>query len=141
MRASRFVLSCVVLFLVALVWNGVLHLVLLRDAEEGIRSIYRPELGDRLWLSLAVTAAIVVLFVWGYGRFARGGSLREGAAYGFFFAFLAGVLVDFTQWVLFPIPGRLALLWFAGGIGEFVLYGVIVSRLDGRSTLSLEKAA
>jgi hypothetical protein len=129
MSARRFALACVVLFLVALAWNALLHLVLLRDVEAAVRRLYRPDLGDRMGLSLLLTACIVMLFVWGYGRFARDGSVREGVRYGVFFGLLAGVLVDLNQYVLFPIPGWLALLWFLGGLAEFAVYGVIVSRI------------
>lgn len=129
MSPKRFALACSVLFVVALVWNGLLHLVLLRGVEAAVRHLYRPDLGDRMGLSLLLTACLVLLFVWGYGRFARNGTIREGVVYGAFFGLLAGVLVDFNQYLVFPIPGRLALLWFAGGLAEFIVYGVIVSRI------------
>ncbi len=129
MGVRRFLLACAALFAVALAWNGLLHLVVLRAAEAAVRPLYRPDLADRMWLSLVAAAALVVLFVWGYRRFARAGSVREAAGYGLFFALVAGVLVDLNQYVLFPIPGRLACLWFLGGVVEFTLYGLIVRRL------------
>ncbi len=129
MRVKRFVLTCLVLFVVAIAWNGLVHLVLLRSADAVVRHLYRPDLADRMWLSLLVTAGMVILFVWGYSRFARVGSVREAVGYGIFFALLTGVLVDFNQYVLFPIPGWLALLWFVGGLVEFIVYGIIVSRV------------
>jgi hypothetical protein len=129
MSVKRFALACLVLFVVAIAWNGLVHLVLLRSADAVVRHLYRPDLADRMWLSLLVTAGMVILFVWGYSRFARVGSVREAVGYGTFFAVLTGVLVDFNQYVLFPIPGWLALLWFLGGLAEFIVYGIIVSRL------------
>jgi hypothetical protein len=129
MRVKRFVLACLVLFVVAIAWNGFVHLVLLRSADAVVRHLYRPDLAERMWLSLLVTAGMVILFVWGYSRFARVGSAREAVGYGTFFALLAGILVDLNQYVLFPIPGWLALLWFVGGLAEFIVYGIIVSRL------------
>ena len=129
MRVRRFVLACLVLFVVAIAWNGLVHLVLLRSADAVVRHLYRPDLADRMWLSLLVTAGMVIMFVWGYSRFARVGSVREAVGYGVFFALLAGVLVDLNQYVLFPIPGWLALLWFLGGLAEFIVYSIIASRL------------
>jgi len=125
----RFLLATLVLFALAIVWNALVHLVVLRSVDASVRHLYRPDLGDRLWLSLVLTAAVVALFAWGYSRFARDGSVREGVRYGVFFALLAGVLVDLNQYVLFPIPGAVALAWFAGGLAEFTLYGVVVTRL------------
>jgi len=129
MRVKRFVLACAVLFVLAIAWNGLVHLVLLRGPNALVRHLYRPDLADRMWLSLLVTAGMVVVFVWGYGRFARVGSVREAIGYGAFFAIVAGVLVDLNQYVLYPIPGWLAFVWFLGGLAEFIVYGLIVSRL------------
>jgi len=81
------------------------------------------------FVGLALTAAVVALFAWGYTRYARDGSVKEGIRYGVFFALVAGVLVDLNQYVLFPIPGPVALAWFLGGLAEFTLYGVVITRL------------
>ncbi len=129
MRPRRFVVVCVALFALALVWNALVHLVVLRATDASVRHLYRPDLADKLGLSLALTACVVTLFAWGWTRFAREGSLKEGVGYGGFFALVAGVLVDLNQYVLFPIPGGVALRWFAAGLVEFAGYGALVSRL------------
>ena len=129
MRVRRFVLASAVLFFFALAWNAVLHLVILRSANASVAHLRRPDLADTMWLSLVVTAGLVVLFTWGWTRFARDGSLGEGVRYGVFFALVAGLLVDLNQYVLFPIPAAVALQWFLGGLGEFVCYGMITAKL------------
>jgi hypothetical protein len=115
--------------LVAMGWNAFVHLVVLRAANASVQHLHRPDLPQKAWLGLMLTAGIVTAFVWGYGRYARNGSLREGLGYGLFFALLAGLFVDLDQFVLFPIPAAVAVQWFLGGLVEFSLYGVIVTRL------------
>ena len=129
MRAKRFLLACVVLFLVAMAWNALLHMVLLKEANAAVQHLRRPDFSQKAWLGLVLTAGLVVVFVWGYGRFARDRSLREGLTYGLFFALVAGLLVDLNQYLIYPLPGRLAFEWFVGALVEFSLYGVLVSRL------------
>jgi hypothetical protein len=129
MRTKRFLLTCGVLFVVAIAWNTFVHLVVLRAANASVQHLRRPDLAETAWLSLVLTVGIVVAFVWGYGRYARNGSVREGLGYGVFFALLAGLLVDLNQYVLFPIPAAVAAQWFFGGLIEFCLYGIIVARL------------
>ncbi len=129
MRIRRFLLTCVALFAVALAWNALVHLVLLRQVDATVQHLFRPDFGRKAWLSLAGTATIVCLFVWGYSRFARNASVREGALWGLFFALVAGVLVDLNQHVLYPIPAWVACIWCAGGLIEFTLYGVLTSKL------------
>jgi hypothetical protein len=129
MRTRRFLLTCGVLLLVAIAWNAFIHLVVLRAANASVQHLRRPDLAEKAWLSLLLTAGIVMAFVWGYGRVARDGSLREGLGYGLFFALLTGLLVDLNQYVLFPIPAVVAAQWFLGGLVEFSLYGIIATRL------------
>ena len=103
MRARRFLLTSVVLICVAIAWNALVHLVVFREANASVQHLRRPDIAEKAWLSLVLTAGIVMAFVWAYGRCARTGSLREGLGYGVFFAALAGLLVDLNQYVLFPL--------------------------------------
>lgn len=129
MRIKRFLVTCGVLLVVALAWNALVHLVLLREVNASVQHLRRPDLADKAWLSLPLTLGVIVLFVWGHGRFVRDRSLREGLRYGLFVALLAGLLVDLNQYILFPIPASAAAMWFLGGLVEFSLYGMIASRL------------
>ena len=128
MRLSRAAAASAVLFVLAMVWNGLLHLVILQHANEPLQRLRRTDLSSPLALSLALTAAVCLLFVWGYSHFARTGTLREGLAYGFFIGLFAAVLVDLNQYLLYPLPFTLVLRWFVGGVLEFALYGVVISR-------------
>ena len=127
MKYTRFILACVVIFFFALVWNGLVHLVILSDANSILTLIGRPEAERSMPLSLISTLAVSVLFVWSYSRLSNRGSMATGITHGLFFSLLAGVLVDLNQFVIYPIPASLALSWFAFGVIEFTMYGILVS--------------
>ena len=129
MNYKRFFIATIAIFVFALIWNGIVHLVLLRDVDSILNSIGRQESQRNMFLSLLVTAILVILFVWSYARFARRGDLRDGLTHGLFFGLLAGTLVDLNQYVLYPIPASLAITWFVFGLIEFCIYGVLVSIL------------
>ncbi len=129
MNVKRFFLAALVIVIFALLWNGIVHLVILRGADAVLNAIGRPESGRSLWLSLLSTVLIAVLFVWSYVRCARRGTMQEGFIHGLFFGILAGVLVDLNQYILYPVPGPLAISWFGFGLIEFCIYGIVVSRL------------
>lgn len=129
MNYRRFALATVVVFLFAVLWNGVVHLLLLREAESVLARIGRPESQRYLSLSILATLFLSMLFVWSYSRFAKHGTIAEGLTLGIFFGILAGVLVDLNQYILYPIPAPLAMTWFVFGLIEFCAYGFIVSRL------------
>jgi hypothetical protein len=128
MHLGRKLLASGVLFAVALVWNGLVHGLLLRETAKALDGLRRPE-GPNLGLALLLTAGVALVFVWSYARCARRGGWREGLAHGLFFAVLAGLLVNLNQYILFPIPGKAALTWWLFGVGEFCLYGLIASWL------------
>jgi hypothetical protein len=129
MNYKRFFIAVFVIFLFALIWNGIVHLVILREADSILNSIGREESQRSLFLSVFVTIILSVLFVWSYSRWARQGSLRDGITHGLFFGILAGVLVDLNQYVLYPIPASLAIRWFVFGLLEFCIYGILASKL------------
>lgn len=124
---KRFLLTAAAIFIFALVWNSLVHGLILADARAQMAQVWRaaPDLG----LGLAATAAIAVLFVTSHAAWARQGGVREGLAHGVFFALVAGVLVDLNQYLLYPVPGRLALAWFAFALVEFSVYGLLASWL------------
>jgi hypothetical protein len=129
MNVKRFLLASFVIFAVGMAWGGLLHLVVLREANAAIAKLLRPDMAEKMWMSIVGSVAFAMLFVFGYGRVARSGTVAEGIVYGLFFAVVAGLLVDVNQYVLYPIPGSLALTWFIGGAVEFSMYGALVAWL------------
>lgn len=127
MNPRRILISSLVLFVFALVWNGVLHGIILKDINALVASLRRENFGDMLVYSLLLTYGITLLFSIGYSRIRKSGKWKEGMLYGLAFGLLAGLLVDLNQYILYPIPARVALSWFAGGIAEFTIYGAIAT--------------
>jgi uncharacterized membrane protein YhfC len=129
MNYKRFFIASIAIFIFAFIWNGIVHLIILREADSILNSIGRQESQRNLFLSLLVTAILSMLFVWSYSRTAKQGNVRDGITHGLFFGILAGVLVDLNQYVLYPIPASLAITWFAFGLVEFCIYGLLVSKI------------
>ncbi|MFD2111403.1 hypothetical protein [Thiorhodococcus fuscus] len=119
-------LSVVLIFVVAMIWNGLFHMVIIADQNEMIASIRRPDMSEKMLLSLFITIGMAILFVVSYNKWRRSGTLVESLIHGMFFSVLAGVLVNANQYFVYPIPGMLAVLWFLGGLFEFSLYSITV---------------
>jgi hypothetical protein len=138
MNYIRLITTSAVIFVFALLWNSLIHGVILRDANTALAGIARTTADRPMGLALSLTAGLALLFVWSYAYVARRGTWREGITHGLFFALLAGLFVDLNQYVLYPIPALLALQWFMFGIVEFCGYGLLASwlypiRLQGTS--------
>lgn len=119
MNIKKSAISMILIFVVAMVWNGVFHMVLIAEQNNMISELRRTDVSEMMILSLAITIMMAILFVISYSKWVRNGSLKESVVHGLFFAFLAGVLVDANQYLVYPIPGMLASLWFLGGVVEF----------------------
>jgi hypothetical protein len=113
-------------FTFALLWNGFVHGVLLRDMSLALESVTRPATQRSLVLGLALTAGVAIMFVFSYATWVHTPGLRRAVGHGVFFALLAGLFVDLNQFILYPIPGSLAAAWFGFGLIEFCFYGLLV---------------
>jgi hypothetical protein len=129
MSLKRFILTVIATIAFALVWNGILHGLVLREAEMALVDLARPAAERSMPLALLLTAGIAVLFVLSHVRLAPPSGIKGGLAHGAFFGLLAGFLVDLNQYFLYPIPGSLAASWFVFGFCEFCIYGLIAARL------------
>lgn len=137
MSIKRFLLTALAIFMFALLWNALVHLVILREANLALAAIARPAPERNLVLSLLLTAAVSVLFLFSYVLFRRTGTMREGLGLGAIFGLFAGLLVDLNQYILYPLPGTLAASWFAFGLVEFCIYGMLCAwlyRVDAQPT-------
>ena len=129
MNYKRLITTSAVIFIFAILWNGLIHGVILRDANAALTNVARSAADRNMRLSLLLTAGLAFLFIWSYAYTARRGNLREGISHGLFFAVLAGILVDLNQYVLYPLPASLVLKWFIFGVVEFCGYGIMASLL------------
>jgi hypothetical protein len=127
MNISRIIIATLAITLFALLWNGFVHMVILRDANMALEGIARPASERSFFLSLLLTAAIASLFIVSYASFVRTKGVKAAVGFGAMFGLLAGLLVDLNQYLMYPVPGSLVLSWFLFGMIEFTIYGVIAA--------------
>jgi hypothetical protein len=102
-----------------------IELLWVYNHEEGTSSLTSPTQRTRCFY-LFITIGMATLFVVSYNKWRRSGTLIESLIYGIFFSVLAGIVVNANQYLVYPILGMLAILWFFGGLVEFSLYSIIV---------------
>jgi hypothetical protein len=127
--ARRFVLTVGAILLFALVWNAIVHGLVLRGAEAALAGLVRPKAERSLPLALLLTAGVAVMFVVSHLWLVRPAGIEQGLVHGAWFGILAGLLVDLNQYLLYPLPGFLAGSWFLSGLLEFCGYGLIAAWL------------
>jgi hypothetical protein len=124
MALRRTAMAVAALFAFSIVWNGLVHLLVLREAEQAVAAFARPVEDRNMVLALLLTVILATVFVWSYAVSLGRGGLRRGLTHGLFFALLAGLLVDLNQYLIYLIPGELALAWFVFGALEICVWGL-----------------
>jgi len=132
MKPRFLLISTLLLSLFAFLWNALVHLVVLKNDNLSIEFIHRPDMADKLWISLVVTVFITFLFTISYLKWRKKGTILETTIHSLFFALLMGVVVDLNQYVQYEIPFLLTVKWFVFGIAEFIFYGFILRFLYGK---------
>lgn len=129
MSPKRYIMAVSAIVIFALIWNGFVHLLILQEANSAINALKREDSSDMMGLSILLTVGIAVLYVFNYAKWIKQGTLMESITHGIFFALLAGLLVDMNQYLLYPLPASLAVLWFLAGLVEFSIYGLIANAI------------
>lgn len=119
--------ASLIITLFALLWNGFIHLIILKNENAILSSIHRPDMNEKMWISIFVTLAIATLFSYSYSKWRKTGSYKESMFHSLFFAVLMIVVVDINQYVQYAIPFTLVSKWDLFGLAEFLIYGLIIT--------------
>ncbi len=123
MKTKYLILSTLALFVFAMLWNGLVHMVILKEANMQVAELHRSEMS--MGLSMLLTLLLGFMFSVGYLKWCRSFSQKETVGYSLFFALLMGAMVNLNQYIVYPVPAMLSLTWFTFGIVEFFIYGQI----------------
>ena len=107
------------------------HSVLLTDTYESLAAVLRPEeeMFDIMWQMMLGQAAYLLLFCYIFTRGREGGGIAEGVRYGVLMGLFLGIPLAVEQYVIFPIPGDLAAIWFATTLVFLVVCGALFAAI------------
>jgi len=126
-----------VVFAVILVFNWVFHGILMMPSYKATASVWRSEEQMQSFCYIGVICqlitALVITCLYGWLSSKKSDCDSQcPIGLGAKFGFKIGVLLGITQlnyYVYLPIPKTIALSWFAGGVVEGVLVGVVLGFL------------
>lgn len=132
MNAKKYLTSVLVVFVVYSALAYLVHEVLLRPDYDAVRSVFRPfpeftRLMPLVYLgNLVFALALCLIYARGYqpGRNWIGQGARFGLIVGTLLAPLA-----LTEFVIYPLPGVLALKWILFGYFQLLICGLVVASI------------
>jgi hypothetical protein len=131
MYNKTFWLGYVAVFVVAQVLGFLVHEVMLDATYQSLAHVFRPqeEMMNMMWLMFVGSAAYLfvfcLIFTKGYERRGIGEGLRYGALVGL----LMSIPMSVDQYVVYPVPANLALMWFVTGVVSFMIIGAVFAAI------------
>lgn len=131
MKNRTFWIGWLVVFVVMQVYGYLVHEVGLSDTYESLAPIFRPEteMMHMMWM-MTVGSAITMLvfcYIFTFGREGKG--VMEGVRYGFWMGLFLSIPSAVDQYVVFPLTGELAVIWFVTGIVGLIISGAIFAAI------------
>jgi hypothetical protein len=129
MNLTRVAIAAVVTWVVYLGVSYLVHGVLLTDVYMAHRAVMRPEDQSTAILPIGFVFALVGFFAFAYA-FAKGyeggSGIQEGLRFGVIVGILLCCFAKIWEYMVWPVPGTLLIIWMLDLIVEFTLYGMIV---------------
>jgi hypothetical protein len=118
-------------FVVMQVYGYLVHTLGLSDTYESLASIFRPEaeMMDMMWMmmvgSVFSVAVFCYIFTFGY----QGKGIMEGVRYGFWMGLFLSIPSAVDQYVIYPLTGELAVIWFITGVVGLMIAGAVFAAI------------
>ncbi len=129
MNIKRFFITSIVVFIMMQAIDWLVHGVLMAKWYQDIKGLWRPEMMDRMWVMMLGSLFFSFMFVFVFTKGYEQRGVVEGARFGLFIGLLVYVSGILGQYVMYPIPFGMALIWLAYGIIEMVIAGMITAAI------------
>jgi hypothetical protein len=132
MDKGRFALATGASYAVLLGLGYLIHGIWLAPIYQEYASVWRLEeiRLHKMWILWLGELVFAVMFVWIYSRGVEEKPWPgQGLRYGVAMALLVVVPTVLTEYVVYPVPYRLALDWLAGGAVQMLACGLVVAAI------------
>ncbi len=134
--SKKFWTAFIVIFVVWIILDYLVHGVILSSAyqSEEMMKIMRPDMGDKMWIMYVVTLIMSFFFTLIFSKGYEGKGVGEGIRYGLYVGLLMATPMAYSSYAMYPMPYSLALQWFIYGIIHYLILGIIVSLVYGKTS-------
>ena len=142
---KTFWIGFVVVYIVWQVIGFVVHGIMLNDTYMSLWQVFRAEaeMNSMMWMMFLSSALYLFLFCYIFTKGYEGKGVGEGLRYGLLMGLFMAIPMAIDQYVVYPITGNLAVIWFVGGVISFMIAGAIFAAIykpGERSAASLAAA-
>jgi hypothetical protein len=108
-------------------YGYVVHELGLTDTYQSLASVFRPEeeIDSMMWMMMVGSAFSTLLFCYIFTLGYEGKGVMEGVRYGTLMGLFFSIPVSVDSYVIYPLTGELAVIWFATGVIGFIIAGAV----------------
>lgn len=133
--SKKFWIAFVVVFVVWNILDFLTHGVILSSTyqSEEVMKIMRPDMQSKMWIFYVVSVIMSFFFTLIFSKGYEGKGISEGIRYGLYVGLLMSTPMAYSSYAMYPLPYSLALQWFIYGIIHFIILGIVVALVYGKS--------
>lgn len=124
--AKKLILTIILIFISWLTLDFLLHSILLQSIYESTANLWRPDDQMNIPLIYMVTLVLILCFVLIYALLINPKSILAGIKYGIILGIITGTASGFGTYLHMPVPLKLAIIWFFGGLVKAIVAGLIL---------------
>ena len=129
MNWKKIIIAFIVVYVVGMIYNYLVHGVLLMGSYAAIESVWRPQedMNRLMWINFITGAFISFFLVYIFAKGHEGRGIMEGVRYGLVMWAFVSIPASFGQYMVYPLPYGLVWKWLIADIVIFVICGIILS--------------
>ena len=131
MNNKTFWIGLIVIFVVMQLIGYLVHEVWLDETYRGLVDVFRveEEMMSMMWMMMSSSIIYLFLFCYIFTKGYEGKGVAEGARYGLLMGLFIAIPMTVDNYVVYPVPGNLALHWFLAGVASYIIAGAIFAAI------------
>jgi hypothetical protein len=128
---KTFWIGFIVVYIVWQIVGFVIHGVMLGETYQGLWGVFRPEaeMNSMMWMMYLSSALYLLLFCYIFTKGYEGKGVGEGLRYGLLMGLFMAIPMALDQYVLYPLPSNVAVIWFVSGVVSFMIVGAVFAMI------------
>ncbi len=127
MNVKRFTAASIAVFIINQITDPIIHGAILGKTYEALEHVWRPDMMSKMWVMVISSIIFAFLFVYIFTKGYEGKGVIEGIRYGIFIGLLFKAVGLLSQYAIYPVPFSLVIQWFAFGMIQFIIYGIVTA--------------
>jgi len=123
MNIKRFLAGGLVIFIIFRIGDLIVHGFILGKTYMSMTGVWRPDMMSLMWIMYLGSFIFSYLMMFAFVKGYEGRGILEGIRFGIIIGLLTNGMGAFYQYVLYPLPLSMILIWFC--------YAIIISAIAG----------